>query len=390
MSKKIIVFVDDEKPILRALKRLLYPTEFKGFYFDNSEEALDFIQNNAVDMVVSDIKMPEMDGITLLEKIRSTDASIIRILLSGYSENERILESVNSNIAKLYLHKPWDNEELLRMIRAVFDIYSEIIHLRLENGLPILNDLPALPETYSIISQKIANQESAHNIAQKIEEDVALTARILRVANSAYYGSRTKTIDQAIMMLGLSNVKQIILTQSIMGEASRHAWGDLLWQHAMLTNRILHQVYNLVTSKKIPAYFASCGLLHTLGLVYLLMNDKNNNIYKALLKDPELSINALIEEQYGVSPNDFTCYLLEWWDMPIEIIEAAKYYVSASYEHAVNPILIKALHISSYYAWKMLDAPQLNYSLCYEVLSELELTVTDIEDLLKKMDNGKG
>lgn len=389
MSKKIIVFVDDEKPILRALKRLMYPTEFKGFYFENPEKAFEFIQNNPVDMVVSDIKMPEMDGITFLDKIRSIDSSIIRILLSGYSENDRILQTVNSNIAKLYLHKPWDNEELISMIRAVFALYSEITQLKLENGLPILNDLPTLPETYSIISQKIANKESAHSIAQKIEQDVAITARILRVANSAYYGSRTKTIDQAIMMLGLSNVKQIILTQSIMGEASRHAWGDLLWHHAMLTNRILHQVYKLVTSKKIPAYFASCGLLHTLGLVYLLMNDKQNSIYSTLIKDPELSIYPLIEERYGVSSNVFTSFLLEWWDMPIEIIEAAKYYVSASYDHAINPILIKALHISSYYAWKMLDAPQLNHGLDYAVLSELKLTVTDIEELLKKMDTGK-
>jgi DNA-binding NtrC family response regulator len=113
-----IVLVDDEEMVLTSLRSILaLETDYKVNTFLSAREALDFISNNDVDLVISDYLMPEMDGITFLAKVRDIKPEIPRIILTGYADKENAIKAINEVGLYQYIEKPWDNEDLMIIIR---------------------------------------------------------------------------------------------------------------------------------------------------------------------------------------------------------------------------------------------------------------------------------
>ena len=109
--KKNILFVDDEPKILQGIRRMLRNMrhEWELSFAENGEEALDVISQKTFDVVVSDMRMPGMDGAQLLEEVRKCYPDIVRIILSGHSDKEMILKSTRPT--HQYLSKPCDAEK---------------------------------------------------------------------------------------------------------------------------------------------------------------------------------------------------------------------------------------------------------------------------------------
>lgn len=88
---KRILFVDDEKQILRALKRLFVSSDYEVHFAESGEKALQLIESNDFDLLVTDIRMPEMDGLELLRQVKSESPLTLRVALSGYTDNKKNL-----------------------------------------------------------------------------------------------------------------------------------------------------------------------------------------------------------------------------------------------------------------------------------------------------------
>ena len=113
-----IVLVDDEEMVLTSLKSFLtLETEYNVQTFISVKEALTFIRENHVDLVVSDYLMPEMDGITFLAQVRDMKPEIPRIILTGYADKENAIKAINEVGLYQYIEKPWDNDDLLIILR---------------------------------------------------------------------------------------------------------------------------------------------------------------------------------------------------------------------------------------------------------------------------------
>ena len=113
-----LVLVDDEQLVLSSLNSLLsLETDYKINTFLSAIEALDFIENNDIDLVLSDYLMPEMDGITFLSKVRKFKPEIPRIILTGYADKENAIKAINEVGIFQYIEKPWDNDDILIIIR---------------------------------------------------------------------------------------------------------------------------------------------------------------------------------------------------------------------------------------------------------------------------------
>lgn len=113
-----IVIVDDEEMVLTSLKSFLgLETDYKIETFLSAKKALEFIKNEDVDLVISDYLMPEMDGITFLAKVREMKPQIIRIILTGYADKENAIKAINTVGLFQYIEKPWDNDDLLIVLR---------------------------------------------------------------------------------------------------------------------------------------------------------------------------------------------------------------------------------------------------------------------------------
>ena len=113
-----IIVVDDEEIVLTSIESfLILETAYNVVTFLSPKEALDYVKEQDVDLVISDYLMPEMDGITFLSHVREIKPEIPRIVLTGYADKENAIKAINEVGLFQYIEKPWDNDDLLIIIR---------------------------------------------------------------------------------------------------------------------------------------------------------------------------------------------------------------------------------------------------------------------------------
>ncbi len=355
---KKILFVDDEKQILRALKRLFMNSKYEVMFSDNASDALELLKNEHFDLLITDIRMPEIDGIELLKQAKMSSPLTLRVALSGYTDNKKIYSALEENLVKHYIFKPWDNKELQLIIDKLFELEDVLSDKHLLNLINNLDELPTVPDLYSQLCRMVEESADIEAIAKKLEEDPSIASKLLRVANSAFYGAKTGSISQAIMYIGLINVKNIVLTNGIF--TSMGIDRDLqrtLWNHVSLTNKLMNAIYQKCLFKKIPNTFASAGLLHDIGrvIVYKYFMEDFKIVLTELEEKPDLNITDIEADIMGVDHQRIGGYLLNWWDIPVPIVEAAVYHHDPMNEAVMNRELVSVIHIANYYAWKLLD-----------------------------------
>lgn len=359
---KRILFVDDEKQILRALNRLFSNSDYTIFLKESGEEALLFLESNPVDLVVSDIRMPGMNGFELLRKIKDTYPNVMRVALSGFTDSRQIYKALEDNIAKMYLFKPWDNAELIRIIDNLFALERTLKDKRVLTLINNLDTLPTLPLLYNKIRTMVNEDEDVEKIAKLIESDQSTAAKILRIANSAYYGNKTGSIAQAIMFIGLTNIKSIVLSSSVFNQrhVPQHIL-ELVWRSATLTNRFTNLFYTQFLNKKIPIVYASAGLMHNIGMVLLLSSFSETYMKVLQIHDNVGGELYDIElEHFGVTHQEIGGYLLNWWEMPLAMVEVALYHHTPLDERVMNKELLCAVYLANAMVWRRLDKEEYN------------------------------
>ena len=117
-DRETIVVVDDEEIVLTSINSFLgLETNYEVAAFTSAKDALSFIDQNDIDLVISDYLMPEMDGISFLAKVRELRPEVPRIILTGYADKENAIKAINEVGLFRYIEKPWDNNDLLIIIR---------------------------------------------------------------------------------------------------------------------------------------------------------------------------------------------------------------------------------------------------------------------------------
>jgi len=108
-----ILFVDDEQAILHSLRRLMRPLKAKCLFVESPQQALEILQQQSVDIVVSDFRMPEMNGVEFFMQIANLYPEMIRILLTACVEADLVFSAINQGRIWGFINKPWDNLQLL-------------------------------------------------------------------------------------------------------------------------------------------------------------------------------------------------------------------------------------------------------------------------------------
>jgi YesN/AraC family two-component response regulator len=135
MKDNSVLFVDDEFNILSALKRALFDVKYTCFFASSGKEALDIMKKNDISVLVTDMRMPEMDGLTLIKAVKKTYPDVVRIVLSGYTQLPQILATINQGDIFRFITKPWEVEDDLKdtLIEAIeYYNFKKEINLRKE------------------------------------------------------------------------------------------------------------------------------------------------------------------------------------------------------------------------------------------------------------------
>ncbi len=128
-SLNSILLVDDEEPILKALKRLLMPLKCKVHCANSGEAALVILAENEIDIIISDMRMPHMSGDQLLAEVAQLWPDVERVVLTGFADVEAIINAINKGSISRFLQKPWDVEEIKSVVTKSFSLK----HLTLKN-----------------------------------------------------------------------------------------------------------------------------------------------------------------------------------------------------------------------------------------------------------------
>lgn len=116
MLDNTVLFVDDQDEILYLIKRMLKDESYKTLFAKSGEEALDLIENNHIDVIVTDVIMPEMSGLELLDIVKESHPEIVRIILSGFSQIPTLLSAINNGKIFRYITKPWQVDDEAKQI----------------------------------------------------------------------------------------------------------------------------------------------------------------------------------------------------------------------------------------------------------------------------------
>jgi putative nucleotidyltransferase with HDIG domain len=316
-----ILFVDDETNLLDAMRRSLHHMrgEWRMEFVASATTALESLAREPADVLVSDMRMPVMDGWQLLAEVKHLYPQMIRFILSGYADPTSTMRSIGT--AHQYLAKPCDSATLKAAIAKALMLRSMLSspHLALLAGN--VEFLPSAPQAFQEMLTCLQQPNvTVSDAARIIGRDVAMTANILKLVNSAFFGARQTIarIDRAVAYLGLDTIGALVLGHSIFNqhEASRTRGAEIsgLWQHSLATAAAasaiaLCEQYSATVAEE--AFLA--GLLHDVGKLVFAMRSVNP------LGDP---VDTRAAEQIELHHAELGAYLLGLWGFPNSIIEA--------------------------------------------------------------------
>lgn len=324
---KRVLFVDDEARILDGIRRMMY-ADRKSWDMDfalGGEAALKAFESGAFDVVVSDMRMPGMDGAALLSRIRDLSPSTVRIILSGFTETEAAIRAVP--VAHRFLAKPCDAPALRAALECSCALQDILNSPEIRKVVTAIGDLPSLSSTYIALNHAINDPDvSIEKVAGIIERDVSMSAKVLQLTNSAFFGlARTVTsVSQAVGYLGTNTVKNLVLVA--------HAFNEFVpnsripastWQHLQEHGRRASVIASkLPIGKVIRDATTVAALLHDIGqLVVACKMPEQFLAIQTSMQQRKCPVYVAEEEVLGTSHAEIGAYLLALWGLPHIIME---------------------------------------------------------------------
>jgi HD-like signal output (HDOD) protein/ActR/RegA family two-component response regulator len=332
---KKVLFVDDEPNILQGLQRMLRPLrqEWDMQFAQSGEEALRILDDDEYDVVITDMRMPVMNGAQLLEKVSQRRPNIVRIILSGQADQIEVLKSVGSS--HQYLAKPCDAETLKATLARAGWLRNLLESRHLQFLTTSMKSLPSVPVLYFEIVKMLDDPNtSLRDIADRMSQDPGMTAKILQIVNSAYFGSakNISSLLQAVSMIGLDSIKALTLSTHVFSHFEKKLLPGFsmisLWKHSMFCARLAEKIAREKRlSPILTDHTFTAALLHDVGILILATNLPDE--YAPVLFNqlfPDITLAEAEEELMGASHSEVGAYLMGLWGLPDPIIQAIAYH----------------------------------------------------------------
>ena len=368
---KNIVFVDDERELLEGLRARLYKhrAEWDMKFVVSGEEAIAIFEKQPVDLIVSDVRMPGMDGGQLLTLVKQRWPTTMRIIVSGYSDPVQAVRL--TSLAHQYVAKPCDDRQLENIIERCFHLKALLAQESLRNLVGRIGQLPAMPKTYGRLQAALSQPTvTAAQIADIVNADAAIAGKVLQITNSAFFRLRKPMvrIKDAVTYLGFATIRNLVLSAEIFSqwktpEGLAEVNPDRLQNHAQ---------YAAAACKSLAGGRASAddawlaGLLHDIGY-WVLVQESPTELAQALALS-RAGGRSLLEcerQMTGATHAEIGAYLLGLWGLPYPIVEAvALHHAPATVTHhgydlvgalAVSHALLEPAHAHALIACEPAD-----------------------------------
>jgi len=267
MKPNTILIVDDEENILKTLERLMEDEGYRIFFADSGFKGLEIIKHEDIHLVISDQKMPGMDGIKFLYEVKKTSPDTIRIMLTGFADVNIAIQAINEGEVYRFITKPWNNVELLSTVKQGIEYYDLKMELgRLNKRIQSQNI--ELKEWNFKLEQKVADQtkhirdlflDAIKSLVFALEaKDKYTEGHARRATEYAAYICKKMSLSKEYtedIILGslLHDIGKIGITESILNKKKKltKAEYDHIQTHVLIGERILTPIIKNETVLKI-------------------------------------------------------------------------------------------------------------------------------------------
>jgi HD-like signal output (HDOD) protein/CheY-like chemotaxis protein len=325
---KRLLFVDDESNILDGIRRMLHAdrNRWDMQFALGGEAALRACEAGRFDVVISDMRMPGMDGATLLGHIRDQYPSTARLILSGYAEVK--IATRAAAVAYRVLSKPCNGPELQATIERVCTLQDIFCTPEIRRIIGTIGELPSLSKTYEALARAVLDPTvSMVNVADIIEQDVAMSAKVLQIVNSGFFGlaQRVTSLQSAVAFLGMDTIQNLALASDtfkifIPDPRIPKTFCETMQQSS---RRVALIARTLPLDKTVCDVTVMAALLHDVGKLVLASKMPDDFCAALSLMQESGCGQVEAEEQLlGISHAEIGAYLLGLWGINSLVVEA--------------------------------------------------------------------
>lgn len=323
----------------------------------NGESALGRMSEVPFDAIVTDMRMPGMDGAELLQHVRERHPGTVRIILSGQSDQESVFRAIGP--AHQYLSKPTSSEELKSAIIRAFTLRDHLANPAVLDLVGEVEYLPVLSGNGARLVDMLQNPDtSLEEIAGVISQDVGLTAKVLQLANSPYFGLSNPVSDpaHAVAMLGLTQLRPLVLSACLYSEFKtsdlKGCSVDAIMDRSLAVGGIAKKISAQESSDaEVIDQSMVAGMLHDVGKI-LLIDREPDRYSQAVSRAEEKSVPVWTVEQeiFGATHAEIGAYLLSLWGFPAPVVEAVAFHHQPHLANLDQFAPLVAVHVASVWA----------------------------------------
>ena len=344
--KQALLFVDDEPNILRGLQRSTrsMKDDWDMEFVNSGLDGIKKLKERIFDIVISDLRMPEMNGAEFLEEVKHLQPSTIRIILSGHADLDMAARAAKS--AHRFISKPCAPEEMKHTIKRALDLREKLSKPALHALAASAEPLPAMPKLYQKLIDELAKPDATmEDIGSIIAGDISMTSAVLKIVNSSFFGnaSRVENVEKATIMLGAEVIKNLVLANEIFSTFNQKSklWPRLetIWNDGMAASAIVPVIARKLSPLSCTVDQAmTAAILQNLGTI--MFADKSEDKYFDILDSAGEDISQ--RKQLEVDAFEFNhcelgAYTLGLWGLSDAIIEAVLYANSEKIDMASEP-----------------------------------------------------
>jgi len=332
-----ILFVDDEQMVLDGIQRSLFDSDWEIDTANSGAAALELFAEESFDVIVSDMRMPGMDGEQLLQKIEELYPDTVRIVLSGQADQAAALRS--SFISHRWLDKPFDPDELLHILSLIENALADMPSPEMRTLICGISSLPSPPKVYAQIQTLIQQKADLENVGKVISEDAALTTKVLQVTNSALFsrGGSTSDVNAAVVRLGVEMVSEFVLFAETYSMATTSPFLNVekVTKESFVISKMAAELADIIDPDLVPEAKLA-GLLSDIGQGALLQAfpDQAQEYLDRIAYANEQEIEEIEFEMFGLADAQIGAYLLLMWGFSAEIFNGVL--IGRQYDRCIN------------------------------------------------------
>jgi response regulator RpfG family c-di-GMP phosphodiesterase len=325
MSNRLrILFVDDERQVLDGLRNLLRRERNRWdlVFAVGGQAALDAFHERPFDVVVSDMRMPGIDGPALLAQIKREHPATVRVILSGQADREAVLRAIPS--AQQFLAKPCSEPTLRRTLERIERLGRLVANPAVRASIGGLNGLPTPGPMRARLEQALS-EHSRQQVTDVVREDPALALKVLQLASWECFGPRrtASSIEHAVDTVGLELIADLVEAAA---EPPRDRQIEALQRRARATARLAERLVS--TPAHGPEAFIA-GLLHDVALL-------------AVAGHPPEDGPAPGPQELA----DLGAYLLTVWGLPDAVVDAVIHHRAPARTGRLEQDILGAVHMA--------------------------------------------